>query len=208
MVRSFAIPKNKSKYAEIIDLNLDELTNILCSLTQNYTNTVIEIANAIIECFLNDRKILVVGNGGSAADAQHFAGEFSSSFNPNIKRSSLPVLALTTNTSLITAYANDHSYEGIFSRQVEGLGKRKDILITFSTSGKSKNCLNAVKIAKEMGMTCISFTKSQSPIGKLSDIVLDFNSKNTQRLQEMHVFSYHTICEMVELVISNQKAVK
>ena len=141
---------------------------------------------------------MICGNGGSAADSQHFAGEFVSSFSPAIKRRGLPAIALTTDTSMITAWANDFAFDGIFARQVEALGQPGDILIAFSTSGTSKNCMVAIDAAKENGLTTIAFTKKGSQLSKVCDFSIGIPSEDTQHIQEMHVIIYHIICEIVE----------
>ena len=149
--------------------------------------------------------MLICGNGGSAADAQHFSAEFMSSFAKEIKRPSYPVIALTTDTSMITAFANDFGFDGIFARQVESLGNKGDILLAISTSGNSKNCLLALDQAKKQGMTTIAFTKTGSKIIAESDFALTIPSDNTQHIQEFHVISFHIIVGIVELLMTGAK---
>ncbi|AEF95810.1 D-sedoheptulose 7-phosphate isomerase [Methanotorris igneus] len=151
----------------------------------------------IAEVLKNGNKILICGNGGSAADAQHFAAEIVGRFK--LERKGLPAIALTTDTSILTAIGNDYGFEMIFERQVEALGKKGDVLVGISTSGNSKNVIRAVNKAKEMGIYTIGLLGKGG--GKLKDIVdlaLVVPSNDTARIQECHLTIYHVICEEVE----------
>ena len=143
------------------------------------------------------RKILICGNGGSAADSQHMAAEFVGRFVK--ERQSLPALALTVDTSLLTAVGNDYGFDCVFSRQVEGLGQEGDVLIAISTSGNSANVVKAVKTAKEKGIYVIALTGENGGIlAKESDLCLAVPSQVTARIQEMHIMMIHMICEIAE----------
>ena len=143
------------------------------------------------------RKILTCGNGGSAADSQHMAAEFVGRFVK--ERQSLPALALTVDTSLLTAVGNDYGFDCVFSRQVEGLGQEGDVLIAISTSGNSANVVKAVKTAKEKGIYVIALTGENGGIlAKESDLCLAVPSQVTARIQEMHIMIIHMICEIAE----------
>ena len=143
------------------------------------------------------RKILICGNGGSAADSQHMAAEFVGRFVK--ERQSLPALALTVDTSLLTAVGNDYGFDCVFSRQVEGLGQEGDVLIAISTSGNSANVVKAVKTAKEKGIYVIAMTGENGGIlAKESDLCLAVPSQVTARIQEMHIMIIHMICEIAE----------
>ncbi|MBD8935732.1 MAG: D-sedoheptulose 7-phosphate isomerase [Anaeroglobus sp.] len=143
------------------------------------------------------RKILICGNGGSAADSQHMAAEFVGRFVK--ERQSLPALALTVDTSLLTAVGNDYGFDCVFSRQVEGLGQEGDVLISISTSGNSANVVKAVKTAKEKGLFVIGMTGENGGIlAKESDLCLAVPSQVTARIQEMHIMIIHMICEIAE----------
>ena len=143
------------------------------------------------------RKILICGNGGSAADSQHMAAEFVGRFVK--ERQSLPALALTVDTSLLTAVGNDYGFDCVFSRQVEGLGQEGDVLIAISTSGNSANVVKAVKTAKEKGIYVIALTGENGGIlAKGSDLCLAVPSQVTARIQEMHIMIIHMICEIAE----------
>lgn len=146
------------------------------------------------------RKILICGNGGSAADSQHMAAEFVGRFVK--ERQSLPALALTVDTSLLTAVGNDYGFDCVFSRQVEGLGQEGDVLIAISTSGNSANVVRAVKTAKEKGIFVIGMTGENGGIlAKESDLCLAVPSQVTARIQEMHIMIIHMICEIAEVDI-------
>ena len=143
------------------------------------------------------RKILICGNGGSAADSQHMAAEFVGRFVK--ERQSLPALALTVDTSLLTAVGNDYGFDCVFSRQVQGLGQEGDVLIAISTSGNSANVVKAVKTAKEKGIYVIALTGENGGIlAKESDLCLAVPSQVTARIQEMHIMIIHMICEIAE----------
>lgn len=152
---------------------------------------------AIINCYRNGGKIFTCGNGGSAADAQHIAAELIGRFER--ERESLPAISLTTNSSSITAIANDYDYEIIFERQVESLAKKGDVLIGLSTSGNSKNVVLALEKGKEIGTINISFTgRDGGKLKQISEININCSSKSTARIQECHILAYHIICKLVE----------
>lgn len=145
----------------------------------------------------NGHTVFVCGNGGSAADAQHFAAELTGRYIQD--RQSYAGIALTTDTSAITAIANDYGYERIFSRQLEGLGKPRDVLIAISTSGNSQNVIEAIKTAKERGIKTIGLLgRDGGEIAELTDINIIVPSKDTPRIQEAHIFILHYLCEALE----------
>lgn len=184
--------------SELINTKLSELINVLSNFVSTNKKFIIEAALLISEAFSNGNKLLICGNGGSAADSQHLAAEFVSSFSRDIKRKALSAIALTTDTSIITAFSNDYNFDEVFARQVEAHGKSGDILITLTTSGSSRNCINAVLQANKLNMTTIAFTKKTALISNEVDIAIEVPSNNTQHIQECHVFSYHLIAEIVE----------
>ena len=159
---------------------------------------IVELAKLMIDVLLKGHKILICGNGGSAADAQHFAGELIASFELGLERKSLPVLALSTNTSVLTAIANDFSYEKVFSRQVEGLGQKGDLLIAISTSGNSANCLSAVQTARHRGMLTSALTRSSSKLFDYVDVAIGVPSLSTAHIQACHVIAFHIISEEID----------
>ncbi len=156
-----------------------------------------KVAVDIVEALKRGNKVLLCGNGGSAADAQHIAAELLGKFY--LHRRALPAISLNTNTSILTAIANDYSYDDVFSRQVEGLGKEGDILIGISTSGNSKNVINAIKKCKEMSIETIGLSGgSGGKMKELCDICICIPSDSTPRIQEAHITVGHVICEIVE----------
>jgi D-sedoheptulose 7-phosphate isomerase len=157
-----------------------------------------QITDAIIHCFRQGNKLLICGNGGSAADAQHVAGEFVNRFRSD--HAALPALALTTDTSILTCVGNDSAFENIFSRQVEALAKPGDILVGISTSGGSPNILKALDAGRASGLTTIGFTGENGPskMGSKCDLCLVVPSSDTPRIQESHIFIWHVICGNVE----------
>jgi D-sedoheptulose 7-phosphate isomerase len=155
------------------------------------------ISNQITTAFQNGNKVLFCGNGGSAADAQHLAAEFSGRFYTD--RHALPAEALHVNTSYLTAVANDYSYDVVYARLVNGIGKKGDVLIGLSTSGNSKNILEAFKVAREKEMITVGFTgDSGGKMKELSDYLLNVPSNDTPRIQESHILLGHIICQLVE----------
>jgi D-sedoheptulose 7-phosphate isomerase len=155
-------------------------------------------ANLIVETFKKDNKVMICGNGGSAADSQHFAAEFVNAFSKDLQRKSLSAIALTTDTSVLTSISNDFDFINIFARQVEAHSRPGDVLIVLTTSGSSKNCIKAVEQAKNYGIKSIAFTRTGGKISELSDISIQVPSDNTQHIQECHMLAYHVITEIVE----------
>lgn len=160
-------------------------------------DSIIKAADEIIKTFKNDGKILLMGNGGSAADSQHIAAELIGRFQK--ERRSLPAIALTTDSSILTSLGNDYSFDVIFARQIEGLGRYGDVIFAISTSGNSKNVIEGIKKAKAMGIKTISLTGGTGgKLAEMCDINLIVPSSKTARIQESHICLYHTICELVE----------
>jgi D-sedoheptulose 7-phosphate isomerase len=159
--------------------------------------TIYTIANAITDALRAGKKVLLIGNGGSAADAQHIAGEFMSTLN--IDRNPLPAIALTTDTSVLTAIGNDYGYDKVFERQVLGLGRPGDVLVAISTSGRSPNVIAALKVARKMGLVTIGFTgDGERPMHSLCDHCLSAPSAETPLIQQIHIVAAHTVCGIVE----------
>lgn len=157
-------------------------------------------ANACITALNNRGKVLLAGNGGSAADAQHIAGEFVSRFA--FDRPGLPAIALTTDTSILTAIGNDYGYEKLFARQVQAHAQKGDIFIAYSTSGKSPNVIAALQEAKERGVVCIGMTGNRGgPMQELCDYYLDVPTADTPKIQEGHAVLGHILCGLVERAI-------
>ncbi len=160
-------------------------------------------ASMLKDALLSGKKLLICGNGGSAADSQHMAAEFVVRFRVN--RNALPAIALTTDSSILTACANDFSYDEVFSRQVEALAQEGDILIGISTSGRSKNVLKALESAKELGVKTIGLCgKNPNDMGKVCDVCIAIPSDNTARIQEGHILVIHILCDLVEQLITGE----
>jgi len=163
--------------------------------------TIEEVAGIIIKAFNDDKKLLLCGNGGSAADAQHLAAELAGKFY--LDRKPLFAEALHVNTSFLTAVANDYSFEEVYSRLIEAKGRRGDILIGISTSGNSKNVLKALNMAKRKGLLTVGLTgKSGGKMKELCDYIIKVPSSDTPRIQECHIMIGHIICEMVEKALA------
>jgi len=166
-------------------------------ILRNQVDAILEIAELMIDCLKKDGKVIVFGNGGSASDSQHIAAELVGRFKKD--RSALAAIALTTNTSILTSLANDYGYDVVFSRQIEALGKKNDIALGISTSGKAKNVALAIKQAKKMGIKTVALSGGDGgDIVKLADVSLVVPSKITARIQEAHITIAHIICEMIE----------
>jgi D-sedoheptulose 7-phosphate isomerase len=162
-----------------------------------------QVIKMVVEAFKAGNKILLFGNGGSAADAQHIAAEFVNRFL--IERPPLPAIALTTDTSVLTSISNDYGYVDSFSKQVKALGREGDVAIGLSTSGTSANVLKAIKVAKEMRLKTVSLTGGDGgEIAKLSDVALVVDSPSTPRIQEVHITIGHVLCEMVDRMLFQQ----
>jgi len=156
-----------------------------------------EISTKAIEAYRNGNKIMLGGNGGSAADSQHIAGEFVSRFY--FDRPGLPAIALSTDTSILTAIGNDYGYENLFARQVQAHGKEGDVFIGISTSGNSPNVIKALELCKSMGITSVGFTgNSGGKMAELCDYCVKIPSSETPRIQEAHILIGHIICSVVE----------
>lgn len=165
----------------------------------NFSDQLLAVAGELVYTLNNGGKIMLCGNGGSAADAQHLATEFVVRFRGGYNRKSLPAFALTTDTSLLTACGNDYGFDYIFSRQVEGLGKKEDFLIGISTSGDSANVFKAVELAKKMGIkTLLLSGRDGGKIKKIADYSIIVPHNNTARIQEAHITIGHILCQLVE----------
>jgi len=185
---------------EIIRRVAKDSQRIQEGFVQKNTSQLINCAEYISKAFQNDRKLMLCGNGGSAADAQHIAAEFVNRFL--LDRHPLPAMALTTDTSIITSVANDYSYEEVFSKQIQALGVEGDILLAISTSGNSNNILSAIRTAKGKGLYTVGLIGGDG--GKmltLVDLPLVVESNETPRVQETHILAGHLICELVEYIL-------
>jgi D-sedoheptulose 7-phosphate isomerase len=168
--------------------------------------TIVKVADAMEGALRAGHKILLAGNGGSAADAQHIAAEFVARFK--FDRDPLPAIALTTDTSILTAVGNDYGFEHIFARQLRGLGRRGDVFIALSTSGRSPNILAALSTAREMAINTVGFTGSNdNPMRNLCDHCLIAPTDETAIIQQIHIVAAHAICGLVETRMFKSSAV-
>jgi len=181
-----------------LQAQLDEHVTALERTVECATTTIPEIVALLCSCFRSGSKLFFCGNGGSAADAQHFAAEFVNRLHR--ERPALPALALTTDTSVLTCIANDASYAQVFARQIEALGSEGDILVGLSTSGGSANVLAALAAARAAGMTTLGFTgeRGVERMGEKCDIIVVAASADCARIQECHEFLWHVIADQVE----------
>ena len=163
--------------------------------------SIAKAAEVIAGAFLSSGKLLLCGNGGSAADCQHMAAEFVSRLSKDFERRALPAIALTTDTSFLTAFSNDCGFEGIFERQIEALGCAGDILIGISTSGNSPNVIRGVEAARKKSMRTIALTGNGGRLTAIADVVIAVPSVDTQHIQEAHLAVEHIVCELVELML-------
>ncbi|MBN2315293.1 MAG: SIS domain-containing protein [Sedimentisphaerales bacterium] len=169
----------------------------------NGLETIASIAEIITEALQQGGTIYLCGNGGSAADAQHIAGEFVGRFRR--ERKALPAVAFSTDTSVLTCIANDYAYDKVFARQAEALVRKNDILWAFSTSGTSANVVAAAQVARNKGTRVIAFTgRADSPLENIADICFCAENESTARSQEIHQLAYHIICDLVERHLINE----
>jgi phosphoheptose isomerase len=185
--------------------HLLESAEIKHRVAEECIEPIVNAAQLIAESFKAGCRLLLCGNGGSAADCQHIAAEFVGTLTQDFKRPGLKAIALTTDTSLLTAYSNDYGFEGVFARQVETLGDPGDVLIAISTSGNSKNIILAVEAARNLKIGTIGLTGSGGRLLGITDIAISVPSKNTQHIQEAHITIGHILCDLVECDFFNSK---
>lgn len=184
-------------HRQIVQEALEEHRTLLARFEQNGIEVVGRIAEMITQSLRDGGTLYLCGNGGSAADAQHIAGEFVGRFRT--ERRALPAVALSTDTSVLTCVANDYDYQSVFARQVEALMKKDDVLWAFSTSGTSANVLKAAEAARRKGARVIAFTgRRNSPLEARADLCLCAEAQVTARSQEIHQLAYHIVCDLVE----------
>ena len=187
---------NKEKF--IID-SLKDSSETKLKIGQKCKDDILKAVNTLSEAYRNGNKLLLCGNGGSAADCQHIATELMIRLSHHIQRPALPAIALTTDTSNLTAGGNDFGFENVFTRSIEGLGNEGDVLLVISTSGNSGNVIKAVETAHSEGMKVIGFLGGEGgKLKSLVDLPIVIPSSNVQRIQEGHITVAHIICELVE----------
>ena len=181
---------------QIIEI-LENNVAVKRDIVDHQIDVIVKIVNGIADTLGRGGKLLVFGNGGSASDAQHLAGELVGRFE--LERSALPAIALTTDSSVITSISNDYGFNEIFSRQIEALGASKDIALGISTSGNSENVLAGIRKAKSMELTTIGFSGGEGgELSKMADLCFIAPSSSTPRIQEAHITVIHIICKLVE----------
>ena len=184
----------------IIDAILKESLKTKEDFISDNTDRLITLSEKIASAFLNDKKLLICGNGGSAADAQHMAAEFVNRFE--LERPPLPALALTTDTSVITSIGNDYSFDEIFSKQIKALGVEGDILLAITTSGNSRNILLAVEAARDLGLFTVGLLgKDGGTLRNATHTALIVRHDVTARIQETHLLVEHIICRLVDYIL-------
>jgi phosphoheptose isomerase len=184
---------------------IDEAIETLLAIKQSLVPAMIEAADVLTRCFAANKKVLICGNGGSAAESQHLAAELVGRFELAYRRG-LPAIALTADSAVVTAWSNDIGFDDVFARQVQAFGQKGDVLFCFSTSGQSPNIVQAVKMAIKKGMTCIALSgKSGGTLSQHAQVVITVPSFNVQRIQEAHLHMLHTICGFVEAQLFGHK---
>lgn len=182
---------------ELIQSQIADHSRVMQAVSELLLPLVADTVETVCNALSSGKKVLVMGNGGSAADAQHFAAELIGRFK--LERPSLPAIALTTDSSILTAIGNDYGYDAVFSRQVEGLAAAGDVVVGISTSGNSPNVLAAMRLAKEKGCVTVSLLgRDGGSIKGVSDIPIIVPSSDTPRIQEAHILIIHIICDLVE----------
>jgi D-sedoheptulose 7-phosphate isomerase len=191
---------------KIIESALRECIRSKEDFVREHGSKLIRFAERIALAFTKDRKLMLCGNGGSAADAQHLAAEFVNRFL--LERPPLPAIALTTDTSVITSISNDYSFEEIFTKQIKAVGREGDVLLAMTTSGNSPNVLSALTTAKKMGIYSAVLTGGEGgKTAKVVDLCLAVKAASTPRIQEVHIFAGHLICQLVDHFLF-QKGIK
>lgn len=186
--------------------HLFESAEVQQQVAETCTDAILTAADLIAETFQRGGKVLLCGNGGSAADCQHMAAELVSRLTKGFERPGLPAIALTTDTSFLTAFANDCGFEGVFARQVQALGRPEDLLIAISTSGNSPNVLRAVAKALEVGMYTVALTGDGGRLAGMVDVAIAVPSTDTQYIQEAHLAIEHVLCDLVECILFGKGA--
>lgn len=188
-------------FIEKIKQQLEESASLKRKVALEQSEVIAKIGERMADCIIRGGKILFCGNGGSAADSQHLSCELVVKLYKK-ERKALPAIALTTNTSTLTAEANDHGFETVFSRQVEALGEERDILVGISTSGNSVNIIRAIEVAKKLDLRTIGFLGGDGgKLLKISELNLIVPSFDTRRIQEVHIAVGHIVCELVEQIV-------
>jgi D-sedoheptulose 7-phosphate isomerase len=180
-----------------------ESADVKVRFARQNAETLIQVVRTLVEAFKSGHKVLLFGNGGSAADAQHIAAEFVNRFM--IERPPLPALSLTTDTSILTSISNDYGYADTFSKQMKALGRKGDVAVGISTSGTAANVIKAIQVAKDLGLKTVGLTGGNGgDLAKIADLALVVDSPTVARIQEVHITIGHVLCEMVDRMLFQQ----
>jgi len=194
-------PETGEMLKGIMKASMAETARALHEFSSRESESFISAVELIANAMRGGFKLLLCGNGGSAADCQHLAAEFVCRLRPQMKRKALPALALTTDTSFLTAFVNDYCFEDVFARQVEAFGKPGDVLMGISTSGGSENVKRALARARELGLETVALTRRGGAIGSLCDVSLEVDSTDTAVIQNTHLAIEHALCAAVEEIL-------
>ncbi|MDN5335478.1 MAG: D-sedoheptulose 7-phosphate isomerase [Synergistales bacterium] len=194
-------PETGKMLKGIMKTSMAETARALDEFSSRESESFISAVELIANAMRGGFKLLLCGNGGSAADCQHLAAEFVCRLRPQMERKALPALALTTDTSFLTAFVNDYCFEDVFARQVEAFGKPGDVLMGISTSGGSENIKRALARARELGLGTVALTRRGGAIGLLCDVSLEVDSTDTAVIQNTHLAIEHALCAAVEEVL-------
>jgi D-sedoheptulose 7-phosphate isomerase len=202
---SKTLVEQSEEWRSLVRRHLLESAEVTQRTAQETLDSIVEAAGIIADCFRQGNKLLICGNGGSAADAQHIAAEFVNRLSGDFDRPGLPAISLTTDTSFLTAYANDCGFEGVFERQVATLGKRGDVLLAISTSGNSGNVIKAISAAADHGLITIGLLGEGGRMTELVEHAVIVRSRDTQHVQESMLTIEHGICMVVEQALFGRK---
>jgi phosphoheptose isomerase len=197
--------KEEDSRSKSVNTHLMESSRILRQTAESEMDSILSAARLMAKALRSGGKILLCGNGGSAADCQHMAAEFVSRLTKEFERPGLPAVALTTDTSFLTAFANDCGFGGIFERQVQALGREGDVLVGISTSGNSKNVIRAAKAARTAKMDTIILKGKGGRLGGMAQATISIPSTQTQYIQEAHIAVEHILCALVERELFDQE---
>lgn len=188
-----------------VEAHLRESAEVKLRAAEQCVDSIIAAARLVADSFRAGGKLLLCGNGGSAADCQHLATEFVSRLSGDFPRPGLPAIALTTDSSFLTAHANDYSFEEVFERQVQALGNAGDVLMGISTSGSSANVVRALEAARAMGMGTIALVGASGTMAGVADVAIRIPSQNRQYIQEAHLAVEHLVCDLAERYLFGEK---
>lgn len=192
------MPRDRDLPSDVIRDHLLASAELKREVAERCLDAILAAARLIADTFRSEGKVLLCGNGGSAADCQHMAGELVNRLTTEFARPGLPAIALTTDTSVLTAFSNDFGFDGVFERQVQALGRPGDVLIGISTSGNSTNVIRAVQAARALQLRTVALTGPKGRLKELVDVAIAVPSDSIQHIQEVHLTIEHVLCHLVE----------